>query len=105
MLRFLNVFKSVADWVPWFAAASWLITSVSLQGHICHIPIPGDLIDPTSRAVLPPHYDFDLTPEAEIYRVFWANDKIADHIIVGKLAPDIANSLPPKHGSPYDMPI
>ncbi|KAG6887703.1 hypothetical protein C0992_011129, partial [Termitomyces sp. T32_za158] len=98
--------KSAADWVPWFAAVSQLIASVGLRGHICRIPVPGDLIDPTSRAVLPPHYDFDSTPdEAEVYRVFWANDEIADHIIVGKLAPDIANSLLPKRGGPYDMPI
>ncbi|KAG6888041.1 hypothetical protein C0992_009819 [Termitomyces sp. T32_za158] len=96
--------KSAADWVSWFATVSRLIAG--LRGYICRIPVPGDLIDPTSHAVLPPHYDFDSTPEeAEIFWVFWANDDIADHIIVGKLAPEIANSLPPKRGGPYDMPI
>ncbi|KAG6886936.1 hypothetical protein C0992_001573, partial [Termitomyces sp. T32_za158] len=98
--------KTAADWVPWFAAVSRLIASVGLRGHICRIPIAGDLIDPTSRAVISPHYDFDSSPEeAETYRVFWANDEIADHVLVGKLAAEIANSLPPKRGGLYDMPI
>ncbi|KAG6875355.1 hypothetical protein C0992_004191 [Termitomyces sp. T32_za158] len=98
--------KTAVDWVPWFAAVSRLIASIGLRGHICRIPAPGDLIDPTSCAVLPPHYDFESTPEeAENYRIFWANDEVADHVLVGKLAPEIAHSLPPKHGGQFDMPI
>ncbi|KAG6887680.1 hypothetical protein C0992_011228 [Termitomyces sp. T32_za158] len=66
----------------------------------------GDLIDPTSHAILPPHYNFDSSPEeAETFCVFWANNEIADYVLIRKLALEIANSLPPKRGGPFDMPI
>ncbi|KAG6898622.1 hypothetical protein C0993_005629, partial [Termitomyces sp. T159_Od127] len=105
-LATVPLLKSSADWVSWESAVTRIVSSIGLRGHICRIPVPGDLIDPTSRAVLPPPYDFDSSPEdVEAYRIFWANDEIADHVLVGKLSNEIANSLPPKRGGPYDLPI
>ncbi|KAG6894751.1 hypothetical protein C0992_004873, partial [Termitomyces sp. T32_za158] len=58
------------------------------------------------HVVVPPHYDFDSPLEdVEAYHVFWANDELVDHVIVGKLSNKIANSLPPKCGGPYDLPL
>lgn len=37
--------------------------------------------------------------------MFWANNEIGDYVLIDKLANDIANLLPPKHGGPYDLLI
>ncbi|KAG6883850.1 hypothetical protein C0993_003369 [Termitomyces sp. T159_Od127] len=105
-LATIPLLKSSADWVSWISAVTRIVSSIGLCEHICWIPVPGDLIDPTSCAVLPPPYDFDSSPEdIKAYHIFWANDKIADHVLVGKLSNEIANSLPSKRGGPYDLPI
>ncbi|KAG6846503.1 hypothetical protein H0H93_013556, partial [Arthromyces matolae] len=64
-----------------------------------------ELRDPTSRVVLLPPYDFDSPPEVvEEYRLFWLHNNIVDHVVIGKLAPEIAGSLPPKRAGPYNLP-
>ncbi|KAG6815791.1 hypothetical protein H0H93_008235, partial [Arthromyces matolae] len=68
-----------------------------------HHPIPR--VPFQSRVVLPPQYDFDSPPEVvEEYRVFWLHNNIVDHVVIGKLAPEIAGSLPPKRTGPYNLP-
>ncbi|KAG6839951.1 hypothetical protein C0991_010095 [Blastosporella zonata] len=82
-----------------------MISTANLCGHICRIPNIGDLIDPTSQFVLPPPYNFHSThEEIEMYRIFWRDNDIADYILVGWLAHNIAVTLPPKCSGPYDLP-
>jgi len=98
--------RTSTDWVTWESAATRLIDNVGLRGHICRLPELGALIDPTSPASLPPHYDFDSSPkDVEAYKLWWHDNDIVTHILVGHLSPEIAISLPPKHGPPYNLPI
>ncbi|KAG6846355.1 hypothetical protein H0H93_014486, partial [Arthromyces matolae] len=104
-LAVIPTLRSSADWVNWESAVFRVVGALGLRGYICRIPLPGELRDPTSRVVLPPHYDFDSPPEvAEEYRVFWLHNDVVEHVVVGKLAPEIAASLPPKRTGPYDLP-
>ncbi|KAG6884536.1 hypothetical protein C0993_010291 [Termitomyces sp. T159_Od127] len=97
---------SAMEWVSWESAVTRIIMSIGLCGHICWVPRVGDLKDPTSHIALPPHYDFDSTPEeTEAYCIFWHNDDIVEHCLVGKLSQEIQDSLPPKHGGKYDLPV
>ncbi|KAG6834312.1 hypothetical protein H0H93_010564, partial [Arthromyces matolae] len=104
-LSIIPTLRSAADWVTWESAVFRVVEALGLQGYICRIPQPGELRDPTSRVVLPPQYDFDSPPEVvEEYRVFWLHNNIVDHVVIGKLAPEIAGSLPPKRTGPYNLP-
>ncbi|KAG6851946.1 hypothetical protein C0991_004727, partial [Blastosporella zonata] len=104
-LTSIPLLRNSADWVPWESAVVRTISAINLRGHICRIPKIGDLMDPTSPFVVPPPYDFQSTQEeVEEYRIFWRDDDIADHILVGRLAHNIAATLPPKRSGPYDLP-
>ncbi|KAG6810242.1 hypothetical protein H0H93_015109, partial [Arthromyces matolae] len=104
-LTIIPTLRSAADWVTWESAVFRVVEALGLQGYICRVPLPGELRDPTSRVVLPPPYDFDSPPEVvEEYRLFWVHNNIVDHVVIGKLAPEIAGSLPPKRSGPYNLP-
>ncbi|KAG6807318.1 hypothetical protein H0H92_008014, partial [Tricholoma furcatifolium] len=78
---------------------------MGLHDYLCHIPCIGDLVDLTSRVVLPPAYDFDSPPHiANEFRTFWVHNDIVEHILVGKLALDIASTIPPKRTGPFMLP-
>ncbi|KAG6853166.1 hypothetical protein C0991_006416 [Blastosporella zonata] len=104
-LNTIPLLQNSADWVPWESAAIRMISAANLRGHICRVLNIGDLIDPTSQFVLPPPYNFQSThEEVEMYHIFWRDNDIADHILVGWLAHNIAATLPPKCCGPYDLP-
>ncbi|KAG6863508.1 hypothetical protein C0993_011229 [Termitomyces sp. T159_Od127] len=107
LYRHLNLLPPLpVTQASWESAVTQIIMSIGLRGHICRIPRVGDLRDPTSCIALPPHYDFDSTlEETEAYCIFWHNDDIVEHCLVGKLSQEIQDSLPPKHGGDYDLPI
>ncbi|KAG6880145.1 hypothetical protein C0992_005229 [Termitomyces sp. T32_za158] len=105
-LATIPLLHSAMEWVSWELAVTQIITSIGLWRHICRIPNIGDLRNPTSLVALPPHYNFNSTPEeTEAYRIFWQNNDIVEHVLVGKLSQEIQDSPPPKRGGPYDMPI
>ncbi|KAG6807918.1 hypothetical protein H0H92_006002 [Tricholoma furcatifolium] len=104
-LTSIPTLHNAADWPTWEAAVFRLVDAMGLRGYLCRIPQVGDLVDPTSRVVLPPHYDFDSPPHvAEGFRTFWVHNDIVEHILVGKLTIDIAGTLPPKRTGPFMLP-
>ncbi|KAG6823974.1 hypothetical protein H0H92_008414 [Tricholoma furcatifolium] len=104
-LTSITLLRSAADWLAWEAAIFRLVDAMGLRGYLCRIPQVGDLVDPTSRIVLPPLYDFDSPPHvAEEFRTFWVHNDIVEHILVGKLALDIASTLPPKRTGQFMLP-
>ncbi|KAG6825830.1 hypothetical protein H0H92_002272, partial [Tricholoma furcatifolium] len=104
-LTSIPTLRSAADWPTWEAAVFRLVDAMGLRGYLCWIPQVGDLVDSTSRVVLPPHYDFDSPPHvAEEFRTFWVHNDIVEHILVRKLTVDIAGTLPPKRTGRFLLP-
>lgn len=51
-------------------------------------------------------YDFDSSSEqTEAYYIFWHNDNIVEHVLVGKLSQEIQDSLSLKCGGLYNLSI
>ncbi|KAG6824266.1 hypothetical protein H0H92_007401 [Tricholoma furcatifolium] len=104
-LTSIPTLRSAVDWPAWEAAVFRLVDAMGLRGYLCRIPQVGDLVDPTSRIVLPLQYDFDSPPHvADEFRTFWVHNDIVEHILVGKLTIDIASTLPLKRTGQFMLP-
>ncbi|KAG6843651.1 hypothetical protein H0H87_001996, partial [Tephrocybe sp. NHM501043] len=83
----------------------WMINYLGLHGHICHLPVNGQIIDPISIAVVPPPYDKYPTPDDTLaFWQFWEADDAVSYILTAKLHNNVLNSIPDKRGPPHGLP-
>ncbi|KAH0589129.1 hypothetical protein H2248_004897 [Termitomyces sp. 'cryptogamus'] len=56
--------SSLADWGSWYNVVMMLADHLGLTGHLCPIPPPGVLSDPTCEVVIPPPFhEFSMLAE------------------------------------------
>ncbi|PPQ82886.1 hypothetical protein CVT26_007527 [Gymnopilus dilepis] len=84
-----------SDWGPWHTAVVNLITNQQVYNHISDGLDDGAAYDPLFLPTYPPVVHPNSTPqELNAFNDWWAQDGIAAHILLSRLADSVTNSIP-----------